>query len=209
MGSNGEKSYSTAHTTWNCSQCAANNRLKSWSTVLLAPSQHFRNYGICGTSHCYGHKQILSIQGQRLKFFRSHSIRPSCPVIGPVIGSIIRFLHVSNNQMPRKASAKQYKLAKVRPLIAVLIQKFLNLYKFCSVHANKTHQTGYESLLPERVQNRLHMRMENVYRSWQHKNCRCRRTCIDPNHQTAIHQARQLQEKSSLIWWMDLRIRDT
>ena len=42
--------------------------------------------------------------------------------------SIIRFIHVSNNQMPRTASAKQDKLAKVRPLIAVLIPKFLNLY---------------------------------------------------------------------------------
>ena len=42
--------------------------------------------------------------------------------------SIIRFLHVSNNQMPRTSSAKQDKLAKVQPLIAVLIPKFLNLY---------------------------------------------------------------------------------
>ena len=42
--------------------------------------------------------------------------------------SFIRFLHVSNSQMPRTASAKQDKLAKVRPLI-VLIPKFLNLYK--------------------------------------------------------------------------------
>ena len=42
--------------------------------------------------------------------------------------SILRFLHVSNNQMPRIASAKQDKLAKVRPLIAVLVPKFLNLY---------------------------------------------------------------------------------
>ena len=42
--------------------------------------------------------------------------------------SILRFLHVSNNQMPRTASAKQDKLAKVRPLIAVLVPKFLNLY---------------------------------------------------------------------------------
>ena len=83
--------------------------------------------------------------------------------------------------MPRIASAKQDKLAKVRPLIAVLVLKFLNLYnpslsrreyvkiqgtlKFYSVHAEKTHQTGYESLLPERVQNRLHMRVEIVYRS--------------------------------------------
>ena len=74
--------------------------------------------------------------------------------------SILRFLHVSNNQMPRIASAKQDKLAKVRPLIAVLVPKFLDLYnpsqnreyveiqgtlKFYSVHAEKTHQTGYES----------------------------------------------------------------
>ena len=29
---------------------------------LLAPNQRSRNYGICGTSHCYGHKQIISIQ---------------------------------------------------------------------------------------------------------------------------------------------------
>ena len=33
------------------------------------------------------------------------------------------------------------------------------MLKFCSVHAKKTHQTGHESLLPERVQNRLHMRV--------------------------------------------------
>ena len=75
--------------------------------------------------------------------------------------SILRFLHVSNNQMPSTASAKQDKLAKVRPLIAILIPKFRNLYNpsqnlspdesmlkfkgtlmFCSVHAKKTHQTG-------------------------------------------------------------------
>ena len=31
--------------------------------------------------------------------------------------SILRFLHVSNNQLPRTSSAKQDKLAKVRPLI--------------------------------------------------------------------------------------------
>ena len=42
--------------------------------------------------------------------------------------SILRFLHVSNNQMPRIASAKQDTFAKVRPLIAVLAPKFLNLY---------------------------------------------------------------------------------
>ena len=42
--------------------------------------------------------------------------------------SIIRFIHVSNDQMPRTASAKQDTLAKVRPFIAVLIPKFLNLY---------------------------------------------------------------------------------
>ena len=30
--------------------------------VSLAPNQRSRNDGICGTSHCYGHKQIISIQ---------------------------------------------------------------------------------------------------------------------------------------------------
>ena len=42
--------------------------------------------------------------------------------------SILRFLHISNNQMPHIASAKQDKLAKVRPLIAVLVPKFIHLY---------------------------------------------------------------------------------
>ena len=75
--------------------------------------------------------------------------------------------------MPRTASAKQDKFAKVRPLIAVLTPKFLNLYNpsqnlspdECMLKFKKTHQTGYESLLPERVKNRLHMRVETVYRS--------------------------------------------
>ena len=68
-------------------------------------------------------------------FFISHSIRPSCPVIGSV----------------------QFFGSSTSPITKTL--------KFCSVHAKKTHQTGYESLLPERVQNKLHMRVETVYRS--------------------------------------------
>ena len=65
--------------------------------------------------------------------------------------------------MPRIASAKQDKLAKVRPLIAILIPKFLNLYnpsqnlspdesilKFKGrlsfvQYMPKKHQTGYFS----------------------------------------------------------------
>ena len=86
--------------------------------------------------------------------------------------------------MPSTASAKQDKLAKVRPLIAILIPKFLNLYNpsqnlspdesmlkfkgrlsFVQYMPRKPIKRGYESLLPERVQNRLHMRVETVYRS--------------------------------------------
>ena len=113
-----------------------------------------------------------------------------------LFSSIVRFLHISNNQMPCTASAKQDKLAEVRPLIAVFIPKFLNLYNtsqnlspdesmlkfkgrlsFVQYMPRKPIKRGM-SLLPKQVQNRLHMCVETVYRSWRHKSCvRCRRTC--------------------------------
>ena len=88
--------------------------------------------------------------------------------------------------MPCTASAKQDKLAKVRPLIAVLIPKFLNLYNpsqnlspdesmlkikgrlsFVQYMPRKPIKRGMKAF----SLNELHMRVETVYRSQRHKNC--------------------------------------
>ena len=110
---------------------------------------------------------------------------PLYPSIMPInrFSDIMRFFHLSNNQIPDPASVKCDKLNKLRPLLDFILPKFGSLYypgpnlspdesmlkfkrrlSFLQYMPRKPVKWGHEGILFERVGDGLHLFLDSVHR---------------------------------------------